>query len=199
MIMKEKFLTSSMNFLKKHNNYSEKEIQKLRYGLEGLYLTITKMIIIFLVAIILGILKETLILLVFFNIIRYFGFGFHAEKSWQCLLLSLLNFIAIPFLFLHIKISIIVKLIICGCVLINILLFAPADTIKRPLKDKKKRLIRKILTFIFGVIYTVLIYIFSKHYISILIMCSLIVMTININPLTYIIFGQPFNNYKKLN
>ena len=30
---------------------------------------------------------------VIFNLIRYTGFGFHAEKSYQCLLFSTFNFI----------------------------------------------------------------------------------------------------------
>lgn len=85
-IMKKKFLDSTIGFVKKYNIYSEKEEMMLRYGLEGLYLTITKLIVILLLALILGILKEVIYIIIIFNIIRYFGFGFHAEKSYQCLI-----------------------------------------------------------------------------------------------------------------
>ena len=44
--MKEKFLKSSMNLITKNKKYSNDEIEIIRYGLEALYLTITKMIII---------------------------------------------------------------------------------------------------------------------------------------------------------
>ena len=64
--MKEKFLDFSINLIEKYQNISEGDIPKLRYGLEGLYLTFTKMIVIFLLAIVLGIFKEILILLFFF-------------------------------------------------------------------------------------------------------------------------------------
>ena len=87
--MKDKFLNSCINFITKYNNYTEKDIKKLRYGLEGIYLTLTKTIIIILLSLIFKIFFEVITIIILFNIIRYFGFGFHAEKSWQCLLMSI--------------------------------------------------------------------------------------------------------------
>ena len=197
--MKDKVLDSCIKFLQNNNNYSELELKKLRYGLEGIYLTITKTIIILLVSIILGIFLECILCIVLFNIIRYFAFGFHAEKSFHCLVLSLFNFIAIPYIFLILNNSSYINLLICCFCLVMILLFAPADTVKRPLKDKKKRLIRKGLTFINGLIYTALILLLDKYVIADLLVSSLIITVIVISPITYKIFGQPYNNYKKIN
>lgn len=197
--MKEKFLDFMINFLKQNNTYSENEIKKLRYGLEGIYLTITKTIIIIIIALLLGFLKEIIILLLLFNIIRYFSFGFHAEKSSECLILSMFNFLLIPYIFLKLNTSLFVNLIICGICLLLLLLFAPADTPKRPLKSKKKRIIRKVLTFVVGVIYTVLVVLLKNNYISQLLVCCLIVTAIVVNPLTYLLFGQTYNNYKRIN
>lgn len=196
--MKEKFLSSTIIFLKKYNSYSENDIKKLRYGLEGLYLTITKMIIVLILALVLGIISEVLIVIILFNIIRYFGFGFHAEKSSHCLLLSIINFIGIPLIFINIDISLNTKLIIAGICIFNYLIFAPADTVKRPLPNKKKRIIRKILTVSVGAAYTIAIVLFNGSYITKLILCSLIIQTIVLSPITYKLFKQPYNNYKKL-
>ena len=44
--MKKNFLDKSISFITKYKKYSKKDIEKLEYGLEGLYLTITKAIII---------------------------------------------------------------------------------------------------------------------------------------------------------
>lgn len=196
--MKEKFLNSTIVFLKRYNSYSENDIKKLRYGLEGLYLTITKMIIVLVLALILGIINEVLVVIVLFNIIRYFGFGFHAEKSSHCLLLSIINFIGIPLIFINIDISLNTKLIIAGICIFNYLIFAPADTVKRPLPNKKKRIIRKILTVSVGVAYIIAIILFNGSHITKLILCSLIIQTIVLSPITYKLFKQPYNNYKKL-
>ena len=85
--MKEKFLNDSVNLITRYNNtYTEDDIDKIKYGLEGLYLTVTKLIIIVLISIILGIFKELILVLIFFNIIRYPAFGVHADKSIICLI-----------------------------------------------------------------------------------------------------------------
>ena len=78
--MKEVFLTNSVKFITKYNkNYSEDDLDKIKYGLEGLYLTFTKLVIIALISLILGIFKEVVLVLIFLNIIRYPAFGVHAD------------------------------------------------------------------------------------------------------------------------
>ena len=81
--MKEAFLNHTMNFIASNQeNLNKEEREKLHYGLEGLYMTITKLIVIFLIAFLLGFIKEF--------IIRSPGFGFHASKSIACLIPSTL-------------------------------------------------------------------------------------------------------------
>ena len=103
--MKQLFLNYSLDFICKYHSYSDFDKKKLIYGLEGIYLTITKLIILLLLSIVLHIFKEFVLITFLFNIIRYTGFGFHAEKSYQCLLLSIFNFILIPYLLLYITLK----------------------------------------------------------------------------------------------
>lgn len=194
--MKEVVLTKSINFISQYKEYSDEELEKINYGLEGLYLTITKLVIIVLLSIILNIFKEVMIILVLFNIIRYFGFGIHAKKSSECLLSSIFCFIILPYFLLNIKLDNITNLIIGIICIINFLLFAPADTVKRPLKNKKKRMIRKTLTTITGIIFIAISMIFEGSSISTLFIASVIIEVIMINPITYLILRQPYNNYK---
>jgi len=196
IVIKQKFLNRSMSLINKYTTYSEDDIEKLKYGLEGLYLTITKTVIILLISLILNIFKETLLVIVIFNIIRYFGFGFHAEKSYQCLIFSTFNFVVIPLIYLSINLSDLALVIICSLCIISFLLYAPADTVKRPLPNKKKRLIRKSLTVLVSIVYISLIFIFNNHYLTSLLISALTIQAIVINPLTYKLFGQPYRNYK---
>ena len=195
-MMKDLFLNSSINFINKYGSYSEKDIKKLRYGLEGLYLTWTKVIFVTLVAIILGIVKEVLIILLLFNFLRFFGFGFHAEKSSHCLIISTVMFVVLPYIFLKFTITTKVFLLVSIFCIINILLFAPADTVKRPLRNKKKRIIRKILNLIVAMIYVTIGLILSNPYANTLILVSLLIEVFVIIPTTYKVFKQPYNNYK---
>ncbi len=194
--MKKKFLDSSVNFIKNYKDLTDEDIEKLRYGLEGIYLTITKLVVIAIVALVLGILKEVIITLLLFNAIRYTGFGFHAEKSIQCLFISLFQFVIIPYILINVVIPKSIIFIICIMCVVSYFFFAPADTIKRPLPNMKKRKIRKWSTVFIGIIYSILLFIFSDTFIAPLILSALIVEAIIINPLLYMAFGQPYNNYK---
>ena len=197
--MKQLFLDYSLDFICKYHSYTDIDKKKLRYGLEGIYLTITKLVILLILSIILNMFKEFILVTILFNIIRYTGFGFHAEKSYQCLLFSTFNFIVIPYILLHISLSPSIVLIISVICIFHYLLFAPADTKKRPLTNKKKRIIRKILTVFIGFIYTLAIILLNSKYWTSIILSTLIIQAIIISPITYWLFGQPYNNYKVLN
>lgn len=197
--MKQLFLENSMNFICKYQSISDYDKKKVKYGLEGLYLTITKMVLLTILALLLNMFKEFILVVVFFNVIRYTGFGVHAEKSYQCLLFSTFNFIAIPFLLLHIQLSNFFVYTICAICIFHYLLFAPADTKKRPLSNKRKRIIRKIITVMIGFIYTLMIILLNNTYWTSIILSAMIIQAIIISPLIYRLFNQPYNNYKALN
>lgn len=196
--MKSLFLNKTIQFLSKYQNYSEEEVEKLKYGLEGIYLTYTKMIIILALAIILNMLKEVVAILIFFNVIRYFGFGVHAKKSSECLVSSILCFILLPYILLNVNITKETIIIISIISMIDLTLFAPADTIKRPFKNKKKRRIRKILTVGVAILYISTALLIQNVVISKILIISIIIEAIIVNPITYKLLNQPFNNYKKV-
>lgn len=196
--MKSLFLNKTIQFLSKYQNYSEEEVEKLKYGLEGIYLTYTKMIVILALAIILNMLKEVIAILIFFNIIRYFGFGVHAKKSSECLVSSILCFILLPYILLNLNITKEAMIIISIICMIDLVLFAPADTIKRPFKNKKKRIIRKLLTIVVAILYVSTALLIQNVMISKILIISIIIEAIIVNPITYKLLNQPFNNYKKV-
>ncbi len=194
--MKKLFLNSSITFLKKYQSYSDEDLEKLQYGLEGIYLTITKIVIIITLAILLNMLKEIIILLLLVNIIRYFGFGIHAKTSLECLITSLLLFIVLPILFIRTNINYNFVVILAIISLISFIPFAPADTVKRPFYNKKKIIIRKILTISIGVIYFVSSMYIKNKSLSLLLLTAIIIQAIVINPITYKIMKQPYGNAK---
>ena len=129
-----------MDLVKKNNpTYQEEKLEEIRYGLESIYLTYTKIFLIFVLAYFLGIIKETLLLLVTYNIIRTFAFGIHATKSIYCLITSLMLFIGGVYVVKYMSLNIYVKAIISIILLICIYKYAPADTYKRPLINERKR------------------------------------------------------------
>jgi accessory gene regulator B len=189
-------LNNSISLIKKYNkNIGTKEVEKIKYGLEGIYLTFTKLVIISGFSILLGIFKEFLMFTIFYNIIRMFAFGLHASKSYICLISSGIVFLALPYLATIININIIIKIILSALSLMLIFLYAPADTNKRPLINKRKRLRLKMASIIVTVIYIVIILIDNNSFISNIILLSLVTEIVLILPLTYKIFKLPYRNY----
>lgn len=78
---------------------------------------------------------------------------------------------------------------------IYLFFYAPADTIKRPLPNKKKRIIRKAITVITSIIFTILAFLLNDYTISILFVSSIAIEDIMVSPITYKVFGQPYRNY----
>ncbi len=196
-MVKKIIISNSIRTIRRYYpNYSDEDIEKIQYGLESIYLSLTKVIVILLLSIFLNIFKETIITLLLFNILRTTAFGIHASKSWICWITSVPTFIGIPLICKYITFPIYILLIIASISLINFILFAPADTVKRPLIRKKRRIIYKVLTVIIGIIYLTIIIICKNNFIQNCLSASMLIETILISPLTYKIFKMPYNNYK---
>lgn len=194
--MKNLVLDKSILIIKnKYKDYDEEKLEIIRYGLEGIYLTITKAIVIFTLAILLNLFKELIIFLLLFNIIRFVSFGLHAKNSLTCLMFSTCTFLSIPYLCSILSINVIFKTIIFIPVIILIGYFSPADTEKRPIVSKKRRLVYKILSLLISVIYFIISITINNNFISNALLFSLIVQLFLINPISYKLFHVSYNNY----
>lgn len=184
-----------MNLIKNNGNYSDDKLAEIKYGLEGVYLTISKLIIIGLLAFILGIFKEVIIFLVLYNIIRTTSFGLHATKSWICLLSSSIIFIGFPFICKYLFISNYFKMIIGLVLILLIYKNAPADTHKRPIVNPKRRLFFKYTSTFIAIIFVYCSLFVSNNFLSNCFLLSLVVQSFMISPTVYKIFKLPYNNY----
>ena len=195
--MKDIILNKFRKIVTKSNkNISKDELDKIMYGLEGLYLTIQKMIIVFLIAFLLKILKEVIIFIILYNLIRYLAFGVHAKNSLFCLIYSIIAFIGIPLLTKYISINFYIKISLFIVSILLIIIYSPADTINRPIISKKRRILYKILSSTLSTIYMIISLNIDNSYISNLILFALLLETIMILPITYKLLKMPYNNYK---
>ncbi len=193
--MKEVIVKGIMQNISKNYNYDEIKLKEIRYGIETIYLTITKLIILIIISLLIGTFKELLFFILFYSIIRSVGFGLHAKKAWHCWVLSLTLFTLIPFL---IKVLIIKRIVINIIFLICSILFilyAPADTEKRPLIHKNKRTAFKIGTLIITLIYFILTFYINNEMCNSIIF-AIIMQSIMILPISYKLLGLKYDNYK---
>ena len=189
--MKDLLINSAMSNIEKNLNYDKEKLAEIRYGLASLYLTITKTIVIFTLSYLMGNLKSLLILMTLY--------GVHAKKSWQCWVSSLLIFLTIPYLCKILILNYKVK-ITCGIICVILLSFyAPADTEKRPLINKKRRTIYGVISALLGLLYISGSILIKDNMISNCFLFAVIIETIVVLPITYKLFGVSYNNYKKYN
>lgn len=194
--MKKLFLKKIRTAIKKqYPNYNDDKIDEIMYGIEGLYLTFTKTVVICIIALILGILKELICLLVSFNFIRFFAFGMHANKSSICLIFSSLVFIIFSILCKYIVLPKYLLYILYLLAIAIISIYAPADTVKRPLIKRKKRIKFKILSIMVVIIYFILTLVFKNNLLINSLIFGLLIECILINPITYKAFKMPYKNY----
>ncbi len=194
--MKKMFLNKVMKIIRKDINPSKEKLEEIMYGMESIYLTITKMIIVTILSIILGIFKEVFLLMICYNVIRVTAFGLHASRSMYCLISSLVMFIGGVYLIKCISLHIVFKIIFSIATIICIIKYAPADTEKRPIINIKKRKKYKMISFTSAVIYFILIIIFHNNFISDYLLLGIIEASIMVHPLVYKIFNLKYDNYK---
>lgn len=186
--MKDKVVDSLMVSIKNNNNFDNVKLEEIRYGLCGLYSLTTKTVVIILLAYLLNICKELLMFLLFYSILRSVCYGAHAKTNLQCWIFSVFLLITVPYIFIKFKFSF-KFYIISWCVLfIVFLVFAPADTDKRPMISKKRKYKFKIVSLLICVLY--LIIIFLNKEVSNIIISAMFMEAFLISPISYIIMGQ---------
>lgn len=194
--MKELFVNKSISLIKKNYSYNDIMYERIRYGLEIIYLSITKIFVILLVSYLLGMLKETIILMIFSTPLRNYSYGIHAKKSWHCYVSSIFCFVLLPKLIINYNLSIILRITISIYALISMIIYAPADTHKRPIINAKHRKKLKCTSIIITITYIFLTILINDNYICNLIYLALLIQSTAIIPITYKIFKMPYNNYK---
>ena len=195
--MKEVFINNSISLIQKYYpQYSEEKLAELKYGLLGLYLMITKSIVIFGISIYLGIFKELLIFTIIYNILRAPSFGMHASKSWICLVSSATIFILSTYLSFKLSIPINVKIIFGIIGIILIYKNSPADTAKKPIVSSKRRKIYKFLSTSIAIIFVVSSMLIENNFFLYSFILSLLIQCVLTSPTTYKICGETYDNYK---
>lgn len=194
--MKNRIINNLIDIIKKYNNFDDIKLQEIKYGLETIYLTIIKTIVFIIISIILSTLKELLLFMLFYGILRLTGFGVHAKKSIHCWISSFITFILIPILIKYLQLNNIIISILLFIAILLLIIYAPADTPKRPLINKKKRIIYKVLTIFVAITYTILIIIKPTNLITNSMIYSLLLEGFLVTPLSYKLFGVSYKNYK---
>ena len=189
--IKNKVVNGCMNLIEREQSIDKIKLAEIKYALEGMYSTLSKTLIILIIAYFLGHFKDTLFFMLFYIPIRSFSFGFHANNSTECLILSIITFILLPWLFSAIKINKIWHIVLMIMSFVSFLLFSPAGTKKRPIKNLQIRLKCKIVSSSLLVTYFIISF-FVPTTISKMILAVIVCQAFMISPVMYKLFKQPY-------
>lgn len=186
-----------INFIINNNpKYDSEQLEIIKYGLESIYITVTKSIIIFFIAFLLGLVKELLIFMIFYNLIRMPAFGLHATKSSYCLISSTIIFIGSSLLANVIFFPIYIKVILNSLIILCVFNWAPADTYKRPIVSKKRREIYKTIATLIAITFSFTSILITNQFIANCLIIAPLIECFMISPYIYKLFKLPYNNYK---
>ena len=195
--MRKVIINKCMNLIKNYSpELDQVKLDEVEYGLISIYILITKLIVIFILASVIGIFKEVLIFSVIYSIIRTPSFGIHASKSWICLIVSSILFLGIPYICLTTNMSLELKFLLGSIGTIFIFKNSPADTHKRPIVNPTRRKVYKGISTLIAISFTLIAICINNEFVSNCLILALITQCVVISPLTYKLFKMPYNNYK---
>lgn len=184
----------------KLNNYTHKEgveYEKMTMGVELILINVSKLFIIYLLAMFLGVVPLTLVVQGAYVAIKRYSFGLHALNSTVCTLVSCFIFVIVPWFLGHVSfnnltvISIFVPIVIC------LYLYSPADTKARPLIGEMIRRKLKTKAVACGIMLMVIALLVPNETVKFLLTLGAVYQTVSILPFTYKILKRSEKNYEK--
>ena len=181
-------------FLTKRIQKEMPEIDKekaeiINYGLQNIIGEIPKIILLFVISWLLGVLKEVVFMFIVLSPYRGASGGFHLKTHMGCLIGTTIFYCGVAFLSKNLVLEESIKYLLIAGVwifgMIMIKLYAPADTENVPIlskKERKKKQIMSYLTFTIGMLASIFI---KNNVISNILIFGNLLQTINITKLAY--------------
>jgi accessory gene regulator B len=190
----------AVSWTNKLNRYAQKkdtDLLKMTLGIEILLHNIPKLILMVLSAVLAGVLLHTLLTWLSFACVRRYACGIHAGNSINCTFITLLLFVAGPYILKDVYIGTGAFVIIFAFVVLGLYKYAPADTAARPIFGKKRRASLKKKAVISGIVAAVLTLVFLQESFYVFVAAGAVYATVLILPLTYVLLKRSMNNYEK--
>ena len=170
-----------------HESFNKYDKEIVEYGLIMLYSTIVKLVIVVLLALSFGVLKEIALCAFVFGLLRSFAGGFHAKTSLGCLISMNIVYFSVYLLSSILPYSIYlywISLIFC---LVTIIAYAPADTAEKPITNLRQIRIMKLSSILVLLSMFYLAYFYFTEITKNIIILSCIFECATILPFMYII------------
>jgi len=170
---------------------STPEYQKAKYIIAVMYENVSKFIVTGLIAILLGVGQYFIFFTIVYGSLKVLAYGAHLQNSFTCLITGTIIYFGSIYLSIFISNYDIAKspylyIIVFAICYFLFILYAPAVSKEQYLKQERNKKLKKILICYLPVIYILAVFL-SPIY-RLLLTFSVIAETMNILPLTFLIF-----------
>jgi len=141
--MMEHCIGSIVTWLIRHDAVEDTDRELYEYAVYSLIITLSPLLIIMIIGSFMGMLKESVLLILPFMIIRKFSGGFHAKYGRTCFIGSCVVLFLCVVLVSHITCNVILNVIVLGAVT-GLCIWSPIDSDNRRLSDEEKRRYKKV-------------------------------------------------------
>jgi len=182
------------------NRYTKRDgiaLTKMTLGMESLVINVSKMLVIYLLAITLGIVWQTFVTHFAFVVIKRYSFGLHALSSLVCTFAACAMFVAVPWVLRGAGLGNFGVFVIFSGVILAMYFYAPADTKARPLIGQGLRSGLKKKAVLSAVLLMIVTLIVPDEAVKLLLTVGAVCQTIMVLPLTYKILKRSERNYEK--
>lgn len=186
-----------LNYFKNHLNLSPLEVEKLYLGIMIIGLNISEMMIVFIIAFFMGIIKEVVLFSIMFIVLRLTAAGLHCKSSLGCIILTSIIYIGSSYISINYPLNMYLTFTISIISILFLYKYSPADTENRPIlgSDHRKKL--KILTTTIASILIFINLLLLNKILFNVTMFALLIETISVSPFSYKLMKTSYNNYEK--
>lgn len=195
--MIDKFCTFLVNKMRKEMpDIDDERAEVIIYGLQLIIGEIPKILITFVIAYLLGILKLTILTVIALTPYRICSGGFHLKTHLGCILSTTLYYCGVPMIAKYVAISqnieYILALVIWVFGMIMVKLYAPADTENVPILRKSERKQKQILSYIMLTLGITLAIVIKNPVISNILLFGNLIQSMMITRLAYNLTGSKY-------
>jgi len=176
----------------------ESEFEMALYNMEILLINIEKILIVYGVSLLFSNLKNTLIMHMSYLVLRKYAGGWHASKSYNCTIFSVITFVLIPWLIANLKfqLPVLFVVILTVFIVLTIWKYAPADTEKNPLISIKERKNMRYMSIFISVLLLLLILFVRNKTIEMNTLLGITLECCTIHPMFYKLTKRSYKNYE---
>ena len=192
---------SALQLATRLNMYIGKEgldFVKMTLGMEVMIINITKLIAVYLLAAILGVVPQTATLHFAYILVKRYSFGLHALNSTVCTIVSCTLFVAVPWVLHAVGLGIgnVAVAVVFAPLLLCLYKYAPADTKARPLVGEKLRAKLKRNTMICALILMGIALLVTSREIKLLLTLGVTFQCVSLLPIIYKTLKRSEKNYE---